>query len=87
VIESFSASTELCNVHAGIYFSHKISGSRKAILYPCLSITIYNSQKMEAAPVPTYKRMGKESGLLINEVLLSLQKEGNSAVCSNISEP
>jgi hypothetical protein len=25
--------------------------------------------------------------LLINEVLLSLQKEGNSAVCSNISEP
>ena len=52
------------------------------------SSTIYNSQDMEATQVPINRRIDKEDVVHIhNGKLPILNKERNSAICSNVDGP
>ena len=52
------------------------------------SSTIYNSQDMETTEMPIDRGMDKEEVVhMCDGILLSLRKEGNTAICCNIDGP
>ena len=52
------------------------------------SSTIYNTQDVEATQAPINRWMDKEGVVHIYKgILLSLKKEWNTAICSNVDGP